>query len=528
MSRKLNNLLKKGKLTGEEVGQLMIKDMIHMFNQVKENPEILNNDKEIKPLLTQAQKDSLVNGLDSNKDIRDYNNYRDLYNFLTDGSLRLDLYQSEIQISIWRLTHLLSLWKNAEMEYKFSRFSPTIMTQSQYKEAKDNAIKDLLNITTSVEDLIFYSIEYYIDLYLKGKRTPLNKHFNKAKKELITNPRIKREYPKIWGLGYYLLPDGRKSTDFEQEEWEEVLKEYPPYNELIEADTPEAEGMTQAEVILHNKKINKKYKDKSPIKWIDILEAPEDTNKFDVLESVDELYNTLHTDNNNSLWEFKEDYPDLYKDTINKLSSMKGLEFIKELPEEEYFNLDLIKWEDLINNNILDYKKFIEQPTIDGEYNIAVLTGDTHLNTSPPEWRFKFMAENLIEENKEIILSEYNIIINSITQAHIVRATFNIIGKFINIPVEQLLNPITFKDNINYLNFIISSTLEDLGRYDIYPNERPAEELKKELQELLIELDIDKYKPSKEAIKEAERRLGDCSIFEEGLSGVLALLWEVE
>jgi len=111
------------------------------------------------------------------------------------------------------------------------------------------------------------------------------------------------------------------------------------------------------------------------------------------------------------------------------------------------------------------------------------------------------MAENLIEENKEIILSEYNIIINSITQAHIVRATFNIIGKFINIPVEQLLNPITFKDNINYLNFIISSTLEDLGRYDIYPNERPAEELKKELQELLIELDIDKYKPSKEAIK---------------------------
>ena len=77
MSRKLNNLLKKGKLTGEEVGQLMIKDMIHMFNQVKENPEILNNDKEIKPLLTQAQKDSLVNGLDSNKDIRDYNNYRD-------------------------------------------------------------------------------------------------------------------------------------------------------------------------------------------------------------------------------------------------------------------------------------------------------------------------------------------------------------------------------------------------------------------------------------------------------------------
>jgi hypothetical protein len=162
MSRKLNNLLKKGKLTGEEVGQLMIKDMIHMFNQVKENPEILNNDKEIKPLLTQAQKDSLVNGLDSNKDIRDYNNYRDLYNFLTDGSLRLDLYQSEIQISIWRLTHLLSLWQNAENEYNFSRFSPTIMTQSQYKEAKDNAIKDLLNITTSVRgfNILFNRVLY--------------------------------------------------------------------------------------------------------------------------------------------------------------------------------------------------------------------------------------------------------------------------------------------------------------------------------------------------------------------------------
>lgn len=82
-------------------------------------------------------------------------------------------------------------------------------------------------------------------------------------------------------------------------------KKYPPYSELIENDTPEAEGLTEAEIILHNREIQEKYKDQEFIKEIKYTEAPADTTKFDVLERVDGLYYSEETDNNNTFWELK-------------------------------------------------------------------------------------------------------------------------------------------------------------------------------------------------------------------------------
>jgi len=540
MSQKITRLLNKSKLTGEEVGQLIIKDMIEAFKQILTDPKIRDGQKQAKGLLTPEQKQVLVNKLDTKEDIRDYNNYRALYDFLTDSSLRMDLYHKEAQVALWRLIHLVSQLKNAEDEYTYTRFDPTIMTQKQYDKLKQEEIDKVLSYTQSIESFIYHTLQHYLDLYHEGKRTPYNKHFNKAKKELITNPRIKIDYAKVYKDGYLLLPDGQKSTDFETiEEWQKELKKYPPHSELIKSDTPEAEGLTQTEIILHNRKVQEKYKDQDFIKEIEYTEAPADTTKLDVLEAVDELYWSMHTEDINTFKEFKKDYPELYKDLIKNISSMKGLEFIKDTPEKDYFNDELIKWKDLINNKILDYEKFIKEPHIDGHWSIAVLQPNAmggnkideegNYKNDPPAWRDNFRAENFLENNKHIVISEYNFIVDSVKNALIIKTTFDLIGDFINIPeVSILLNEITFNREVGYLNFITEIVIENLIRYGKYKDERPEDELKEELKELFINIDIAELQPKEADIKKAKRRLDDFSIFKNGMIDIYNLLWGAE
>lgn len=537
MSRKLTNLLNKGKLTGEEVGRLMIKDLLEIYKEARNNPDVLNGKKDAKGILTAAERQIMVDRLDTREDIRAYNEYRALYEYITKDATRLDLYHKEVQIALWRLIHLVSQLKNAEDEYSYTRFDPTIMTQKQYDELKEKEIKKTLENTESIESFIIYALQYHVELYLKGKKTPYNKYFNKAKKELLTNPRIKTNYWAKGEGGYYVLPDGQKSSDFEtNEEWEQELNKYPPYSELIEDDTPEAEGLTQAEIILHNREVQEKYKDQEFIKEISYTEAPEDTTKFNVLEYVDGFYYSEETKDNNTFWELKEDYPELYKDLIKNLSSMKGLEFIKGTPEKEYFNSELIKWKDLINNKILDYEKFIKEPHIDGPWSIAILQPhfmestfideEGNYKNKTPAWRDKYRAENFLINDKEVVVSEYEYLISNIKQALRLRETYNIVGDFIGIPeINILLEPVTFTNEINYLNFITERIPEDLIRYGKYPDERPADELKEELKELFIQIKVDELSPKEAEIKRAKRNMKDLSIFKNDMNTIYNILW---
>lgn len=536
MSRKLTSLLGKGKLTGEEVGRLMIKDIVETYKDALNNIALNKENKEAKGILTDAQRQTMVSKLETREDIKAYNEYRALHEYLIKDSTLLSLYHKEAQVAIWRLIHLISQLKNAEDEYNHTIYDPTIMTQTQYDSLKDKEIQEVLTYTESIESLVIHALQYYIELYLKGKRTPYNKYFNKAKKELLTNSRIKANYWSGEEGGYYETPDGKKSTDFETtEEWNKELNKYPPYNELITQESPEAEKLDAGDIYLHNKKVNKKYEGKSPLKWITDPTAPPEATKLNVLEYVDAFYYSEETGDNNTFWELKADYPELYKDLIKKISTMKGLEFIKDIPEKEYFNTKLIKWKDLINNKILDYKKFIDDPHIDGYFSIAVLQGNKVISnkidkqgdyvSKPPAWRNYFRAENFLIDNKEVVISEYEYLISNIKEALIVKEAFNIVEGFIKIPeINVLIEPITFNRDIDYLNIITKQILENLVRYGKYTDERPAEELKQELTNLFIQVDIEALRPNKENIKKAKKMMTDLSIFKGNMQSVYDVL----
>ena len=65
----LSKLLKKKKLTGEKVGKIILLDLVNNYTN--------------KPTLTQAERDAYVDALVENKDIRAYNDYLQVYRFIT-------------------------------------------------------------------------------------------------------------------------------------------------------------------------------------------------------------------------------------------------------------------------------------------------------------------------------------------------------------------------------------------------------------------------------------------------------------
>ena len=65
----LSKLLKKKKLTGEEVGKIILLDLVNSYKG--------------QPTLTQAERDAYVDALVESKDIRAYNDYLQIYRFIT-------------------------------------------------------------------------------------------------------------------------------------------------------------------------------------------------------------------------------------------------------------------------------------------------------------------------------------------------------------------------------------------------------------------------------------------------------------
>jgi len=71
MAREIQTLLKKGKLTGDEVGKLMIRDLVANYHNFLKG-------KEDQGLLTPAEMHTIINGLAKKEDIQRYYDYRDL------------------------------------------------------------------------------------------------------------------------------------------------------------------------------------------------------------------------------------------------------------------------------------------------------------------------------------------------------------------------------------------------------------------------------------------------------------------
>ncbi len=176
MAKEIQTLLKKGKLTGDEVGKLMIQDLVATYHNFLKG-------KEDQGLLTLAEMNTIISGIKKSEDIKRYNEYRHLLEYIVNAAKAYMIYEGSAEEYLWRIYFLLSEMRHAEEENERSFWKPRIMTQKQYDELKKAEFNEKMSWGFSVNRFLLHALDYYLNLYKDGKQTPLDKHFTAAKKQ---------------------------------------------------------------------------------------------------------------------------------------------------------------------------------------------------------------------------------------------------------------------------------------------------------------------------------------------------------
>ena len=173
----LSKLLKKKKLTGEEVGKIILLDLVNSYKD--------------QPTLTQAERDAYVDALVESKDIRAYNDYLQIYRFLT--GFAVDFESTERAYAVVRLEfvrHVMRL-KDAEQNYFQLALQPRILTRRDYEQALKEAKESVSNWTYSLYSLVAYELRKNIEAYNNKEKTPYKRYFDAYKKEQANQQAIK-------------------------------------------------------------------------------------------------------------------------------------------------------------------------------------------------------------------------------------------------------------------------------------------------------------------------------------------------
>lgn len=217
MAKTVEQLLRKKKFTGQEVGQAYL---ITLAAQKKAQRE----GKEFKPPFTRADLDRMENSLQTREQYSVFRVYSAIYRALVDAANMTEANIQQVYNGYYRLIYTLKDCMQADTALKAVESYPLIMTQGQL----DQIIKELTEERRSF-NTSFYSIvaEYIQDQVLNLEQAPkaIKEAIEALKQEPCTNERILRAYKEEYGAGYYMLPDGRRSDDMSFEEWQQLLQD---------------------------------------------------------------------------------------------------------------------------------------------------------------------------------------------------------------------------------------------------------------------------------------------------------------
>ena len=180
----LSKLLKKKKLTGEEVGKIILLDLVNSYKG--------------QPTLTQAERDAYVDALVESKDIRAYNDYLQVYRFIT--TMVIDYESQERAYYAIRqefMRHMLR-YSDAENNYFSLSLQPRILTRRDYEQALKEAKENVSSWTYSLYSLVAYELRKNIEAYNNKEKTPYKRYFDAYKKEQANEQAIEAYQATYW------------------------------------------------------------------------------------------------------------------------------------------------------------------------------------------------------------------------------------------------------------------------------------------------------------------------------------------
>lgn len=179
MNSKIDKLIESGKLTGVEAGK------IHILNLVQLHREILDRANGIykrSKVINESEKQKLRDALDNVGDIDMYFKYRTWSNYLMNVPANIRAYLKEAELALYKLMNMIQLVQRAEDEYKRVDSETKFITEEEYSEMKRKWKEQLIETTTSVEDVVTSTVAHCVSLYEQGIDTELTDCIDEAVK----------------------------------------------------------------------------------------------------------------------------------------------------------------------------------------------------------------------------------------------------------------------------------------------------------------------------------------------------------
>lgn len=402
----IKRLLNKKGWTGRELGIIEITDMATAFaNDLAGKPS--------KPLVEDNEFMRMLGSLTDKHQAKIYSGYIAIHKWLTIAYniAQTNLMQAQMQFK--SISSYITAAEIAETAYRYVEQLPAIMTQKQYDETLKQGRKKYLNgedgegIAYSVLNLIYYAMEYYIKLLVKNPNKP--NPLKPIRKKYLTAPvksqLIRSRYSKAAGSGYYTLEDGRRSDQMSKEEWREAIQtpklknalekeakesfkelkksgvfigEESCFNDTIQktVDIIEERIIKKAEVIFNggtNKEAEESLEKLTfPCEWHYYEDAPEDLNKWEILEDSSTCYEIFKkslggeaTTSEEYIEEakvFVEEFKEAVDIIIEDIDSrhFKGVNGLANLPIEKWEET-IFDWEQLYEKNFYGFKEDTDQ-----------------------------------------------------------------------------------------------------------------------------------------------------------------------
>ena len=399
----LDKLLKKKGWTGKEVGQLLIASMLNDIKQLGQGEKT--------PLFSQADFEKMESSLNSDFDYLSYGVYRELYSSIIDSFNRGQGLCQQFYNGFSRLYLMLREVQIADKVQKAYDDTPLIMTESQYKRLEAEAVQTLKGNKESYYSLLFYILEKSLDAGDEAPE-PIRTAIEATKEIPAEKITFSRSYNEQMGLGYYSLPDGRRSDQMTSEEWQKALEEeflrthkltingepasteetIREYNRdrliksyelffkgakairefVLERTGKELDGTDEeieealdgiidyvgkARYNPNAEKIEEALGFSTPAEWHTYEELPEGLTAYDLLHLIAESSSYEETDEKKHLKAFKTEYKELYtalnayiEENVPKARGLKPNQLYK----------DIVSWGELADAGIIGYSSLIQ------------------------------------------------------------------------------------------------------------------------------------------------------------------------
>jgi hypothetical protein len=459
--------------TGNEVGRLMIADLVTAYKNALHGTE--------KGLLSDSDKAMLVNNLEKKADIRTYNEYKYVHDFVVTVPMRYMVSQNMAEAAFWKLYHLLTSVRQAEWKNQSSRFEPRIMTQAEYDESKKADFAEKMSRRISVERLVIHAIEYHIARYNQCEKTPYDTLFEAAKSASVTNRRILDAYDPCAAEN-----DRPRAGDRSAAGNPFVASEAASVDQIVAAVRARREKADKSERAEES-------------------QAPGTITLFAILECAAGFYDSAETGEETTFFELMKDAPDLYQAIWKDLTETKPLAFIQNTPRADIVgDAERIGYQLLYDNDILDYRAMADDFAPDGCACVAVLKNGRYQKQDSAMFQ-AFRAEKLVGNYAAHVSECIETIVRQYKEMYAYHVFLAISGEFCDVEeLEILISPIN-EDLIEALNdtFALSDEIACAqGR-----NARQRDQLIQSVKALLVPISVSALQPTEETVHAAKANM---------------------